>query len=240
MEAALVSLAALVFFFAVRWLISQLVKGRGWFETLQAQPRELWLNSAASLSHALVSGAGASLLVYWWPNIASDPFEADNHGTRTIVAISNGYFIYDLIDIFQHRLFMKGSQWLIYAHHVVVIFCFSMALNENTLTAYLSLNLVCEVNNWFLHGGKVLRKTGLAATSTICRLNDVLFLITAAVFRFAPHFWIQYKLVEDYNKFSNGLHFGIAFSGMIAINILNVMLIRDFFISRARGPKRSE
>ena len=33
--------------------------------------------------------------------------------------------------------------------------------------------------------------------------------------RVALHLWITYKLVDDYNRIESGIHFGMAFVGMV-------------------------
>jgi hypothetical protein len=42
---------------------------------------------------------------------------------------------------------------------------------------------LCEVNNWFLHGGKLLRRAGFDARGSVMAMNDRLFLATAFTLR---------------------------------------------------------
>lgn len=214
-------------------LLLQYVKDQKWFKALEGETRLLFLNFTLSLAHALVAGSGALYCLYRQPDLLHSPLTGDSWLTELMVSISNGYFLYDLLEMNMHRLFLKGTQILVHVHHVVVMACFSAALYSGTLTGYLLLTLVCEVNNWFLHGSKMLRKLGFGMRHPLHMAFDALFVLTALTTRVGVHVWIVVKLLEDYGSIST-LNFATAFSGMVAINFLNLMLLRDFYLSRAR------
>lgn len=146
-------------------------------------------------------------------------------GAYSALAVSCGYFAYDQVDMIRKHLYNPKAPHLL-VHHAVLLTCFTPALQRDTCINYLILTLLCEVHSIFLH----LRKIRKLASTTKVKgswgnlatwvLNWIAFFST----RICVHFWITAKLLWDASKFPRGFEWPLALTGMVGLNVLNVLL----------------
>ena len=214
-----------------------IVQRQPWYQAKTEEKRLYWLNASISLLHSIISGTLAlhCVAAYLPASLYITDAELDTNGLGGItVAVTTGYFFHELIEINQHNMFFIGSDVMVYAHHYLVgTFCLYGLLGARFCVTVLVLNLLAEINNWSLHGVKVLRGMDYARDSTIVTLVDRTFFPLAILFRVVPHSWVGYRLLVDSTE-DNAFFFRFAFVGQLLLMSLNVQLIIFFFQSRKR------
>lgn len=146
-------------------------------------------------------------------------------GAYTALTISCGYFAYDQWDMIRKHLYSAKAPHLL-VHHAVLLTCFTPALQRDLCINYLILTLICEVHSIFLHLRKV-RKLSATTKSRSTWGNFVTWTLNWIAFfstRIFCHVWITAKLLWDASKFPRGFEWPLALTGMVGLNVLNVLL----------------
>ncbi|XP_024389890.1 uncharacterized protein [Physcomitrium patens] len=146
-------------------------------------------------------------------------------GAYTALAISCGYFTYDQLDMIRKHLYSPKAPHLL-VHHAVLLTCFTPALQLDSCINYLILSLICEVHSIFLHLRKVKKLSSpenarSAGGDTVTWVLNWIAFFSARLF---VHFWITGKLLWDASKFPRGFEWPLALTGMVGLNVLNVLL----------------
>lgn len=179
---------------------------------------DIWMNTCISLIHSSVS----SVLVitvfathskdFDWLGDASDLEYA-------VLAISTGYFAYDLWDMVKHRLYVKSPSILF--HHAGVLFCYISAIVERIGITYLVATLFCELNSVFLHLRK-LQSLNRSTSSSALRWTWRCLWVSFIIFRLVAHTAISISVYQNQNRFPHVFYYRMAFYGMNIFNLLNI------------------
>ncbi|CAO2167184.1 unnamed protein product [Urochloa humidicola] len=206
----------------------------------------LFVNTAVSLLHSSLTSASVIFVLVnqWHDKGLENMFEHEELfggswiGAYSALCFSCGYFAYDQLDMLRYRLY---SGWIpgILMHHLILLICFTLALNRNVTINYLILSLVCELHSIFLHVRKVRRMAGFRDFNRkVVKLEWVLNWATFVTARVICHILITYKLVTDAHKFGKGIELPLALLGMAGMNLLNIFLGLDLF--KAFGRERNQ
>lgn len=184
----------------------------------------------------ILSGAWALYCLYHNPGMFWDLAGEYSAMSCGLMAFSCGYFIADLVLMLLLGTFLDVKFYLVHVHHVVVLSSLFAGCLCNLFSANLmTIALVCEVNNWFLHGGKLLRRFGHGDGSWPYSLNNVGFYLSFFTTRLAPHLFIVVYV---------GLHreiLAVLWQYAMCIVCSNVLvaidasMLWDFYVSRRRG-----
>ncbi|KAG0580080.1 hypothetical protein KC19_4G145300 [Ceratodon purpureus] len=208
-----------------------------------------FLNTSVSLVHSSLISLSVIVLIVKEAKISglSNMLTHDVLYSRTwpgaysALAISCGYFAYDQLDMIRKHLYSPKAPHLL-VHHAVLLTCFTPALERDSCINYLILTLLCEVHSIFLH----LRKVRKLASTTKAKgtwgnlvtwaLNWIAFFST----RIFVHFWITAKLLWDASKFPSGFEWPLALTGMVGLNVLNVLLGQGLYKALRRERRRQD
>ncbi|KAL3673828.1 hypothetical protein V7S43_001516 [Phytophthora oleae] len=186
----------------------------------------LFSNTAVSMLHSALSSllAGSALLTSH--SLNGDYVNTVTRGEFLATAVSTGYFAYDLWDYVLNGLYIKFPGIIL--HHVVVLICYISALTKTTGVPLLSLALICELHSVFMHARKLLTMSSYSVQqSPLLRWVWRAQWVSFAVARFLPHVIVAVLTFRARGNFGQQLHFGMAFGGIIFINLLNAQLLFD-------------
>ena len=204
------------------------------FRGLDAENRTLFRTGLTSYIHSIVSGVWSTYVVVTTPKLLAEIHGYADWQTLAMTAMSCGYFLMDLLLMLAKRTFLDTPFLIVHVHHVLVGMALWLTLRFNHgLSTYMVMSLVCEVNNWFLHGGKLLRKMGVTTDSTLYAVNDVLFLLTFFAFRLLPHVYACTTL-HDRNCVPVLWQWCVALFCSHGLALLDVLMILQFAQSRLR------
>lgn len=226
--------AALAFFEGVNQSLSLFLRWRPEITAgLTPEVAADFLNTSVSLVHSSIISLSVIGLMVKEAQISglSNMLSHDVLFTRTwpgaysALATSCGYFAYDQWDMIRKHLYSAKAPHLL-VHHAVLLTCFTPALSRDLCINYLILTLICEVHSIFLHLRKVrkLSSTVESRSSWFSFINWTLNWIAFFSTRIFCHVWITAKLVWDASKFPRGFEWPLAVTGMVGLNVLNVML----------------
>lgn len=188
----------------------------------------LFSNTAVSMLHSALSSLLAATALLTSHSLNGDYVNTVTRGEFLATAVSTGYFAYDLWDYMLNGLYAKSPGIIV--HHVVVLICYISALIKTTGVPLLSLALVCELHSVFMHARKLLVMSSFSVQHSpllrwVWRAQWTCF----AVARFLPHVIVAVLTFQARDHFGQQLHFGMAFGGIIFINLLNAQLIFDVY-----------
>lgn len=254
-----VSVAAFMGFYCLWYAVTAVAElmAPQWTARLGPANYDTFRSSCTVLGHASVVGVATSY--YAWTAMEDGVLTADglvrpvgdSRLSSLCVAFSNGYMLYDLISMIRLGLYHFPPVFPVHLHHVVVSFCFSLALmsdeegNGTHFSTALALCLVCELNTAVMALHKIVRLVGLdIAKSPLAWFLDALFVVTFVFTRTILHTWIAYKIWVLRAQWTPGYTFYLAFGGTLAIIVLNLIMFKDFTLSRVRiyggGHSRSD
>ncbi|EFJ33444.1 hypothetical protein SELMODRAFT_407236 [Selaginella moellendorffii] len=148
-------------------------------------------------------------------------------GAYSVLAFSCGYFAYDQVDMIRRHLYQGWFPPLL-VHHWLLLNCFTLALLRNVSINYLVLTLLCEMHSVFLHWRRISRMTGIRKLGSVAVIAEwILNWITYFTSRLLVHGVISVKLYMDATKFPSKLELLLASSGMLGLNVLNIVLGLD-------------
>ncbi len=206
---------------------------------------EQWIykNILVSWIHSLIVGTLDLTVVLIYPDLRQDPVAFYNASTYSVVTLSVGYFLYDLID--QYRNGAVLSNWGVSVHHVMIIILFTHHLHTCTCVGLTCIALLPEVNSVFLHFRKLLQYWKVDFNSTIYRHNVWINMITFLIFRFFVNIWLLYNL------FTSDWHERLSFSFLVTfytsglvwtpmnVVIFQGLLRKDFLCKKEHYKKSS-
>lgn len=178
-----------------------------------------WFNVLVSMIHSAITGTWCLLCFYNYPEMASDLVDGHGPSAHTLVAVSTGYFLYDVIDNIIMLPFSKS--WEILLHHAIVSSCFGISVFRHQYVGYAVVALLVEINSVFLHLRMLFRLSRLNKKSKIYRVNCIVNLGTFVLFRICTLTYMTRWLV--FNKVAQPFH-GIAVVGMALMTIMNAVL----------------
>jgi len=183
-----------------------------------------WRNIANSLIHSVITGCGACICFYQSPQLRRDLISTWTTSSHCLLAISTGYFLYDMFDMMIND--PKSKTYELIVHHLLVISCFTLAITTYNYEGYGIMALLVEVNSVFLHIRQLMIIQNWDRKTFLYRLNNSLNLGTFVVFRILTMGWMTRWLVQhryDLTPFAFKLA-GITLSVIMVMNI--VLLLR--------------
>ncbi|XP_038943272.1 TLC domain-containing protein 2 isoform X5 [Rattus norvegicus] len=116
--------------------------------------RWMWRNIFVSLMHSLLSGTGALVGLWLFPQMVTDPIYDHPSWARVLVAVSVGYFVADGVDMLWNQTLAQA--WDLLCHHLVVVSCLSTAVVSGHFVGFSMVSLLLELNSICLHLRKLL------------------------------------------------------------------------------------
>uniref|UniRef100_A0A1B6EW31 TLC domain-containing protein n=1 Tax=Cuerna arida TaxID=1464854 RepID=A0A1B6EW31_9HEMI len=181
-----------------------------------------WRNIANSMIHSMITGCGACVCFYQSPEIRRDLISKWTFSSHCLIAISTGYFIYDMIDMLLNDPKSKTFELLV--HHMLVISCFTTSLTSYNYEGYAIMALLVEVNSVFLHIRQLMIIQNWNRNTLSYRLNNSLNLGTFVVFRILTMGWMTRWLIQhryDLTQFA----FNLAGITLAVIMVMNIVLL---------------
>eukprot|EP00249_Psilotum_nudum_P008477 c21299_g1_i1 orf=237-1205(-) len=226
-------IAGMVFFQMVNFAIGiPLTKNLSLLPRLPRKSLSVFTNTAVSMVHSSIISVSVAGLVAT-VSIRKGPIKMFSYdelfsgiwsGAYTVLCFSCGYFAYDQWDMLYKHLYSPRAPSLL-MHHALLLTCFTLALYRKVTINYLILTLVCEMHSIFLHLRRVLRMAGLRQQrNALVSLEWNLNWLTFFMFRLCVHIGITIKLLLDASKFPSGITLPLALSGMVGLNLLNIIL----------------
>lgn len=226
-------------FTAIRVLHIPLVAARvQGYQKLSGSDQLLWANTFTSMIHSTISAIMVLYTLYASNSLSGDYVTRTTYAEFLTISISTGYFAYDLWDYVLNRLYVKSLG--IVVHHVVILICYICALVKTVGVPLLPIALICEMHSAFMHLRKLMSMSHYSLHSSIIyRLTWAAQWITFVLARVLPHMAVLKLVYEQRNGFGNQLFYGMAFGGMIFINILNIQLYRGVASAYRKDSRRS-
>ncbi|XP_038184225.1 TLC domain-containing protein 2 [Arvicola amphibius] len=197
--------------------------------------RDLWMwrNIFVSLMHSLLSGAGALVGLWLYPQMVIDPIHGHPSWAVVLVAVSVGYFLADGADMLWNQNLAQA--WDLLCHHLVVVSCLSTAVLSGHFVGFAVVSLLLELNSICLHVRKLLLLSH-KASSLAFRVISWATLTTLALFRLLPLGWMSLWLFRQRHRVSLALVIlgatGLVIVGSMSISLGIRILIRDVLQSR--------
>ncbi|XP_070572563.1 TLC domain-containing protein 2-like [Ptychodera flava] len=192
-----------------------------------------WRNIATSFVHASVVGSWSVVCLYKYPDITEDLITRHNLLGELLVAVSVGYFLYDLHDMLNFKKIKDA--WPLMLHHITIVVCFGIALTTKQYIYYAVVSLLGEVNSIFLHGRQLLQMIGTPRNGMLYTVNSLLNIMTFIVFRFGVLLWMAWWIAANCTLVPLFL-VGVASLGLTIMMCVNVVLfsrlIRSDFMRR--------
>ncbi|NP_001278085.1 TLC domain-containing protein 2 isoform 2 [Mus musculus] len=116
--------------------------------------RWMWRNIFVSLIHSLLSGVGALVGLWQFPQMVTDPINDHPPWARVLVAVSVGYFAADGVDMLWNQTLAQA--WDLLCHHLAVVSCLSTAVVSGHYVGFSMVSLLLELNSICLHLRKLL------------------------------------------------------------------------------------
>jgi hypothetical protein len=186
--------------------------------------RHEWVNYVVSYSYILlVSAAVVAIAASEGVTFLSDGLVARESDTcRGVLVMSLGYFAWDTIDM------ARGSSldWQMAVHHGVILSVYSCSIFFDVYQCYTVTGLICETNTVFLHLRKLMQLAEVDRESSLYKANLGLLLLGFIPQRVGPHIYLLGSVWRDRDRFAAGWMWALAFFGLVAINWLNVLLLR--------------
>lgn len=159
-----------------------------------------WQNIAVSWVHGLVCGGWDLLCLILFPDLLRDPVEYINRFSYLIVPFSAGYFIYDFIDMLQHKKLKE--YWEVTLHHIIIVSSFVYNYSIRRCIGYNIIALMAEINSIFLHLRKLLQMCNVGYNTWTFQIVSVANLLTFITFRLLPIGRVYAGLYLDFDRVS--------------------------------------
>lgn len=200
---------------------------------LQKSPKKQWKwrNTANSLIHSFITGCGACLCFWSAPDMRRDLISEWTPASYTLISISIGYFIYDLIDMAVND--PKSKTYELLLHHFMVILSFMTAMTQRKYIGYTLMALLVEVNSVFLHSRQLLLLNQWNKSSSVYRINNSFNLGTFVVFRILTLGWMTRWLVHHRMDMSS-FDIYVAGSTLTIVMGMNIILLQRLLNSDYR------
>ncbi|XP_021069637.1 TLC domain-containing protein 2 [Mus pahari] len=195
--------------------------------------RWMWRNIFVSLIHSLLSGVGALVGLWLFPQMVTDPINDHPSWARVLVAVSVGYFAADGVDMLWNQTLAQA--WDLLCHHLAVVSCLSTAVVSGHYVGFSMVSLLLELNSICLHLRKLLLLSH-KASSLAFRISSWATLATLVLFRLLPLGWMSLWLSRQHYQLSLALVLlcvaGLVTVGSISISTGIRILTKDVLQSR--------
>ncbi|XP_041657343.1 TLC domain-containing protein 2-like [Cheilinus undulatus] len=191
-----------------------------------------WRNTWISLTHSSLTGAWAVLSLYHQPHMLKDLISCHSLFSHSLVAVSTGYFIHDLLDLVLNQPLTQS--WELLLHHSMVISCFGLAVTSRLYLGLAVVSLLIEINSVFLHIRQLLLLSGHrnrleTATAAPCpsvayRLTSWFNLGTLLVFRLCTMGWMT-RWMASHSECMPRYVFMMGTAGLSLISCMNMVLL---------------
>lgn len=146
-----------------------------------------------------------------------------SQSSHLLVALSVGYFIYDMIDMALYEQKSKKTELLL--HHFLVILCFLLAVVQKRYMGYSLMALLLEVNSIFLHLRQLMIIQQWKKSSILYRINNTFNLGTFVVFRILTLGWMTRWLLQHRSDLAT-FTFYLAGISLAVIMMMNIALLQ--------------
>ncbi|ESO84684.1 hypothetical protein LOTGIDRAFT_74365, partial [Lottia gigantea] len=187
-----------------------------------------WKNITVSLVHALISSCWAVYCFYKSPKLAEDLISTYTVLSHSLVAVSMGYFIYDVCDMLVYQRTRQSLELL--GHHAVILVAFSISVFTRLYVGYALVSLLVELNSIFLHSRQLMQIYGFAKNNCFYRLNSVTNLGTFVVFRISVLAWMTRWIVINRHLIPL-VFYSVGSIGLAIITVMNIVLLYRLFRS---------
>ncbi|XP_021033761.1 TLC domain-containing protein 2 [Mus caroli] len=195
--------------------------------------RWMWRNIFVSLIHSLLSGVGALVGLWLFPQMVTDPINDHPPWAQDLVAVSVGYFAADGVDMLWNQTLAQA--WDLLCHHLAVVSCLSTAVVSGHYVGFSMVSLLLELNSICLHLRKLLLLSH-KAPSLAFRVSSWASLATLVLFRLLPLGWMSLWLSRQHYQLSLALVLlcvaGLVTVGSISISTGIRILTKDILQSR--------
>lgn len=170
--------------------------------------------------HAIISGIWCIYCLWSYEELRLNPLLFTNPIAYNLMCFSTGYFVYDFIDMILNKQALK--LWEVSLHHVGVIAVFYSSLMMSKAIGYGVYALLTEINSIFLHLRKLLQMMRVDARNVLYRFNNVVNVISCALFRggalvIITHGMVMLPIREE--------------CGTVYVTILTIAMVVMFFIN---------
>ncbi|KAI8808508.1 TLC domain-containing protein [Cladochytrium replicatum] len=221
--------------------------------------RNLLFNHAMSYVHAWISSVWvvSTFLTHreLWDDLGGKLGTSPGAASaQNLIAMSAGYFLYDMVDMYVRRLSWDSIG--IWIHHSIVLSCFTSGVMVCKYGAYLSLTLLVELNGIFLHQRKLFllltppeQHPDLLLNSISFRLNSALLLTSFIPLRFIGNWWLAWRVWKDRDVYvalsgrtgqSWCWEWVLGNTGMALINVYNIAFFRELWGSERKSIRNAK
>ncbi|XP_072047480.1 TLC domain-containing protein 2-like [Amphiura filiformis] len=191
-----------------------------------------WRSAVVSLLHSSVVG---SMSIYSVPTIWSDFVLNYTSIGETTVAIFTGYMIYDIINLLIRNVNYSNVVASLIIHHVMGCFFGVIMIHHQQWLGYGILCLVSnEINIIFTHIRQLMLMNDVPKSSTIFRVNNMLFIVSFVTIRAPAYLIILVLLVQDVQRMTAIWHFSMipGSAGLLLLNLYMFvkLLSSDYFV----------
>ncbi|CAB4038744.1 TLC domain-containing 2-like [Paramuricea clavata] len=225
-----ISLISMLFFKTINKMIVHLFPPP---VQLRVQWRKVWLweNLVTSLVHSIISATLSIYSIYITPSMTRDMINTRNNLLYYTLAISIGYFVYDVIDLSVND---RQRSLCIIIHHMLVLSSFLLCVIGNKLLPFAIFALLVEVNSIFLHTRRLMRMSEFDPNGVAFKINRVLLVITFISFRFISCVWVTIRLVINQHAI-NRFIFAVGFGGLCIAIVQNFFLLQQLWSSDVKS-----
>ncbi|KAK6192485.1 hypothetical protein SNE40_003942 [Patella caerulea] len=233
--AHLISLSAVIFLIISKVVVYFTPK------SVPSQSLWRWKNITVSLCHALLISGWAVLCFYQSPKLAEDLISTYTVSSHSLVSVSFGYFVYDVVDMLLYQRTRQSFELL--GHHTVIFCAFSIAVFTRLYVGYAVVSLLVELNSIFLHIRQLLQILGYSKNNCLYRLNSLINLGTFVVFRISVLSWMTRWIVINRHLIPLAFY-SVGSIGLAIITVMNIVLLyrlfRSDFISKKEKISRRD
>ncbi|XP_055338305.1 TLC domain-containing protein 2-like [Paramacrobiotus metropolitanus] len=179
-------------------------------------------NIATSMLHSCITGIWSFTSFFLIDDLREDMVEGGSNFSYYLVALSIGYFIYDLFDMGINRLNLKSVELM--GHHAVVVLCFGVAVFLRKFIGFPVFSLFVEVNSLFLHWRQILRILGIPKNRPFYHVISLLNVSTFILFRLGTFVCLSYLHFSYSNRIPRIVNVTATICFVIAV-IMNVVLL---------------
>ncbi|XP_041455575.1 TLC domain-containing protein 2-like [Lytechinus variegatus] len=195
--------------------------------------RHKWRNVVVSTIHAVSGTIGGFVSIYFAPELLEDHMNVPSSIMLLSMAISNGYYIYDFIDLARNT---KLNNFLpLMMHHTASISFVSWVLVRRKLIGLIAISSCMELNGIFLHLRHILLMCGYKKDDIVFRVNNVFNVVTYFVLRLGIFAYDTLWLCWNWNDV--GLFLPAMAATLLGLNIaLFIRLIRSDYVKKSAKP----
>jgi len=185
MQEAKLILYSTIGFLCLRYLV-KLICNERYLQKNHVSKCWIWKNTLVSFVHSIIASAWTVYCFHDNNDLLYDLIHASSSTSRSLLAFSIGYFIYDVIDIV---IYDRFQQWFYICHHFASIIALSLALSTDKLMGMGVWGLVMEWHSIFLHL-RQLMKLSNNTNNFKYKINTILNTVTVVALRIIPSFWM--------------------------------------------------